>query len=129
MITGTEKTVPLNASNFDVFISYSRGDQPFVRRLYEALGEKQRRAWVDWEGIPPTADWLREVFAAIESADTFVFVLSAASLASNVCMREVEHAMKCRKRLVPLAVQSRWALASNMGRCSRWRGGGQALEC
>ena len=38
-----------------------------MRRLYEALDAGERRAWVDWEGIPPTADWL-EVFAAIQSA-------------------------------------------------------------
>jgi len=32
----------------DVFISYSRRDQPFVRRL-------------DWEDIPPTAKWWSEI--------------------------------------------------------------------
>ena len=88
-------------SGFDVFISYSRDDEVFVRRLYDALNEKERRAWVDWKGIPPTADWMAEVYAAIESANNFVFVTSQASLASEVCGREVEHAVKCRKRLVP----------------------------
>ena len=88
-------------SRFDVFISYSRDDDAFVRRLYDALNEKERRAWVDWKGIPPTADWMAELYAAIQSADNFVFVLSQASLASEVCSREVEHAVKCRKRLVP----------------------------
>ena len=96
------KTQPApEQSRFDVFISYSRDDEIFVRRLYDALNEKERRAWVDWKGIPPTADWMAEVFTAIESADNFVFVLSQASLASEVCSREVEHAVKCRKRLVP----------------------------
>jgi WD40 repeat protein len=45
---------------------------------------------------------MAEVFAAVESADNFVFVLSSSSLASEVCAQEVEHAVKCRKRLVPL---------------------------
>lgn len=98
----TKKDATLPASNFDLFISYSRRDEAFVRRLYDALGEHDRRAWVDWKGIPPTADWLAEVFAAIESAENFVFVISKASLASEVCAREVDHAVKCRKRLVPL---------------------------
>ena len=89
-------------SRFDVFISYSRDDDAFVRRLYDVLNERERSAWVDWKGIPPTADWMAEVFAAIESADNFIFVLSKASLDSEVCSREVEHAVKCRKRLVPL---------------------------
>ncbi|HEX7332229.1 MAG TPA: TIR domain-containing protein [Pyrinomonadaceae bacterium] len=90
-----------NVSRFDVFISYSRDDEVFVRRLYDTLNEKERRAWVDWKGIPPTADWMAEVFSAVESADNFIIVLSQASLASEVCAREIQHAVKCRKRLVP----------------------------
>ena len=39
--------------------------------------------WVDWEDIPPTAEWMREVEVAIEGADTFVFVLSPDSLKSR----------------------------------------------
>lgn len=97
----TKDDITAKASGFDVFISYSRDDDSFVRRLYDALNEQERRAWVDWKGIPPTADWMAEVFAAVESADNFVFVLSKSSLASEVCAREVEHAVKCRKRLIP----------------------------
>jgi len=51
-IIRTKKDVTLNASKFDAFISYSRHDEAFVRRLYDALGERERRAWVDWKGIP-----------------------------------------------------------------------------
>jgi hypothetical protein len=53
----------------DVFISYSRKDTDFVRRLHEALGERNRDTWVDWEDIPPTAEWLEEIYSAIESRD------------------------------------------------------------
>jgi hypothetical protein len=67
------KTQPApEQSRFDVFISYSRDDDAFVRRLYDALNEKERRAWVDWKGIPPSADWMAELYAAIQSADNFV---------------------------------------------------------
>ena len=62
------KTQPApERSRFDVFISYSRDDDAFVRRLYHALSEKERRAWIDWKGIPPTADWMAELYAAIQS--------------------------------------------------------------
>jgi hypothetical protein len=57
---------------------------------------------VDWEGIPPTAEWMKEIHAAIEAADTFVFVISLDSAASEVCKLEVEHAAKQHKRLVPV---------------------------
>lgn len=86
----------------DVFISYSRKDQPFVRLLSAALEARQRDAWVDWEGIAPTAEWLTEIRAAIDAADMFVFVMSPDSLASKVCALEIDHAARHNKRLVPV---------------------------
>jgi len=86
----------------DVFISYSRKDQDFVRRLHEALAGQGRDTWVDWEGIPPTAEWMKEIHDAIEAADTFVFVISPDSAASETCKLEVEHAAEQHKRLVPV---------------------------
>ena len=41
----------------DVFISYSRHDGDFVRRLHDALRELGKDPWVDWEDIPATAPW------------------------------------------------------------------------
>ena len=86
----------------DVFISYSRRDQDFVRRIHEALASHDRDTWVDWEGIPPTADWMDEIYAAIDSANTFVFVISPDSIVSEICKQEIEYAAKQHKRLVPL---------------------------
>ena len=86
----------------DVFISYSRKDQQFVRLLSAALEARQRDAWVDWEGIAPTAEWLTEIRAAIDAADTFLFVTSPDSLASKVCTLEIDHAARHNKRLVPV---------------------------
>jgi len=88
-----------------IFVSYSRKDATAVRRLHEALVERQRETWVDWEGIPPSADWLREIEAAIDGAEAFVFVLSPDSLQSPVCARELEHALAQHKRLLPVVVR------------------------
>lgn len=84
------------------FISYARKDREFVRRLYGALEERGRKAWVDWEGIPPTDKWLATIRAAIDEADAFVFVISPDSVASEVCATELDHAIRQHKRLVPL---------------------------
>jgi hypothetical protein len=86
----------------DVFISYAREDQAFVRDLHEALQACDRDTWVDWEDIPLTADWLAEIYAAIEAADTFIFIISPDSVASEVCSLELAHAVKHNKRLVPI---------------------------
>lgn len=86
----------------DLFVSYSRKDSDLVVRLHNRLKESGRETWVDWEGIPPTAEWLAEIRAAIEAADSFVFVLSPDSLSSKICGLEVEHAVLHRKRLIPV---------------------------
>jgi len=88
-----------------IFVSYSRKDATAARRLHEALVERQRETWVDWEGIPPSADWMREIEAAIDGAEAFVFVLSPDSLQSPVCARELEHALAQHKRLLPVVVR------------------------
>ena len=86
----------------DLFVSYARRDSDFVRRLQEGLTGRGKDVWVDWEDIPPTADWFAEVQAGIESADAVVFVLTPDSLASEVCARELAHASAHNKRLVPV---------------------------
>ncbi len=86
----------------DVFISYSRKDSEFVRRLYAALTAAAREAWVDWEDIPITAEWWSEIERGIEAADSFLFVISPDSVISKVCNQEIEHAVAHNKRLIPV---------------------------
>ncbi|RMF78339.1 MAG: toll/interleukin-1 receptor domain-containing protein [Chloroflexi bacterium] len=89
----------------DVFISYSRKDEQFVRQLYEFLirsGRSQNDIWIDWQDIPLTADWWREIQKGIEGADTFAFVISPNSVNSEVCYNEIEHAVANNKRFVPI---------------------------
>ncbi len=86
----------------DVFVSYSRRDREFVRQLHNALANIGRDTWIDWEDIPPTAEWLKEIFAGIEAADTFIFVISPDSVISKVCREELAHAIKHNKRIVPI---------------------------
>jgi WD40 repeat protein len=90
----------------EVFISYSRKDKAFVEKLHEALQQHERKTWVDWQGIPPTAEWLAEIYRAIEAADAFVFVISPDSVRSSVCKLEIEHAALYKKRLIPLLCET-----------------------
>ncbi|MBZ0282288.1 MAG: toll/interleukin-1 receptor domain-containing protein [Anaerolineae bacterium] len=86
----------------DVMISYSRRDKAFVQQLEQALREDGMEVWVDWEDIPPTANWWAEIEAGIEAAHSFVFIITPAAVRSEVCRREVEYAVKHNKRLVPI---------------------------
>ena len=89
----------------EVFISYSRKDTDFVRRLDEALKSRGREAWVDWEDIRPTEEWMQAIYAAIDGADTFIFVLTPDSVTSAVCGREIAHAAAHNKRMVPIVAR------------------------
>jgi len=88
-----------------IFISYSRQDKEFVRRLNDELARRGREAWVDWEDIRPTEEFMQAIYGAIERADTFVFVLTPDSVASEVCKREVAHAAAHNKRMVPIVAR------------------------
>jgi len=89
----------------DVFVSYSRKDIAFARLLHQALAENELETWIDWQDIPPSADWLAEVYEAIEGADAFVFVISETSLGSEICGLEIAHATKHNKRLIPIVIK------------------------
>jgi hypothetical protein len=89
----------------DIFISYSRRDQPFVRSLHTRLVSDKRDVWVDWEDIPFSAEWLVEIQRAIEGSDTIVFVLSPDSVQSKTCHLEVDYASKMGKRLIPVVIR------------------------
>ncbi len=88
----------------DVFISYSRKDVAFAHILVDALKARNLETWIDWEDIPPSADWLSEIYHAIEAADTFVYIVSHNSKNSEVCSKEVQHAIDNHKRLVPIVI-------------------------
>ncbi len=83
------------------FISYSRKDKQFVQKLHEALSQ-EKNIWVDWEDIPPTAEWRQEIGEGIEAAENVIFVISPDFVASSECDKELEHAIKNNKRLVPI---------------------------
>jgi len=86
----------------DVFISYSRRDKAFTQKFHDALVQAGKDAWVDWEGIPLTADWWIEIENGIEAANAFVFIISPDSVRSDVCRDEINYAVENNKRIIPI---------------------------
>jgi len=89
----------------DLFISYSRRDLAFVEKLSEALKALDREAWVDLEGIYAGEEFWPRICSEIEAADAFVFVISPDSTASEYCKREIDHAVKHNKRIMPVILR------------------------
>ena len=88
-----------------VFVSYSRRDIEFAKRLTTELQKGELDFWIDWEGIPPTVDWWREIEKGIEEADDFLFLISPDSAKSKNCRQEIDTAVKNGKRIIPVVVR------------------------
>jgi WD40 repeat protein len=88
----------------DAFISYSRKDITFARRLHDGMQVRGFESWIDWKDIPPSADWKREIKEAIEQSDAFIVILSSHSVDSTTCSEEVTHAIENNKRLIPIVL-------------------------
>lgn len=84
----------------EVFISYSRKDGDFARKLNEDLQAHGLTTWFDQESIASGADFEAEIFNGIAASDNFLFILSPDSLNSDFCEREVKHAASFNKRVV-----------------------------
>ena len=92
--------------SLDVFISYSRANSGFARRLNDALQLQGKRTWFDQENIAAgTADFQQEIHRGIETADIFLFILSPRSITSPYCADEVEYAANFNKRFVTILHQ------------------------
>ncbi len=86
----------------DVFVSYSRRDSEFVRRLAESVSERGKEVWVDTEGIADGEVFPEAIKRAIEQSDAFLFVITPASVQSAYCENEVDYAREMQKRIVPV---------------------------
>jgi len=86
----------------DVFISYSRREKVFTQKLFDALIASGRDVWADWDDIPAASDWDAEIKEGIEKTETVLFVLTPEWLKSNECRKELDHALKMGKRLLPI---------------------------
>jgi hypothetical protein len=89
----------------ELFVSYSRKDTEITRRLTERLKAEGLDAWVDWQDIPPSVDWMNEIKRGIEEANIFLFLVSPDSIASSVCASELAHGILNGKRIIPVIVR------------------------
>ena len=90
----------------DVFVSYSRADSDFARKLNDSLQRQGKRTWFDQESIVPGANFQQEIYRGIEASDHFLFILSPSSVKSPYCADEVEHAVKLNKRILTVCHRS-----------------------
>lgn len=87
-----------------VFICYSHADKKAVYDDLYFLRASGVPFWYD-EGISPGSIWRAELADRITRSGTFVFFVSKASLASPHCLREVDLALDCGIRVLPVFLE------------------------
>jgi hypothetical protein len=86
----------------EVFISYSRVDSDFARKINDALQLQGKTTWFDQESIASGSNFQQEIYRGIEQCDNFLFIISPSSVNSPYCGDEVAYAKKLNKRLVTI---------------------------
>ncbi len=84
------------------FISYSRKDLNFARRILNALHNRGFNPWFDLEDLQPGRPWNNEMLLGVQLADNLLFIISPDSVESHACKEELECALRHGKRLIPL---------------------------
>lgn len=62
---------------YDVFLSYSRSDEAIVKRLHEALADRELRVWYDRYDIGDGNNWEKEINIGIRDSRIFVPILTS----------------------------------------------------
>ena len=88
-----------------VFISYSRKDINFARRLASDLEEAGFDVWWDISDLKGGDDWVRFIPTAIQASQYFVVLLSPSSIQSEWVAKEYSFALRLRKKVVPAMIK------------------------
>jgi hypothetical protein len=88
-----------------IFISYSRRDIGFVRRLAGDLEKAGYDVWWDLTDLRGGDDWPRVIPAAIEDSQFVIVVLSPNSAISDWVQKEYTQALGLRKKIIPIMLR------------------------
>lgn len=89
-----------------IFISYSREDQTYTRKLADDLRQRGFEVWMD-DRIDFGDRWWRTIVQAIRASAAFVVVMTPDSEESEWVEREVMLALTERKPIFPLLLRGR----------------------
>jgi lysophospholipase L1-like esterase len=87
-----------------LFISYARENKPDVEALTRDLDALGYQTWVD-SSLRGGQTWWEEILRRIAESDVFVAIVSAHTLNSVACKRELEWALALNKPVLPVAVE------------------------
>ncbi len=94
-----------------IFVSYARVDKPYCIRIIETLHAHE--VWYD-QRLYAGQDWWKEILRRLEWCEVFVYLLSPDSVASLYCRRELELALRLKRDIIPVLINSETVLPETM---------------
>jgi formylglycine-generating enzyme required for sulfatase activity len=85
-----------------IFISYSRKDEEFARRLARSLSESGMDVWIDLEDIPAGMKWSKAIQQGLDNAEVMVVIISPDSMTSSNVEDEWQYFLDHGKPVIPL---------------------------
>ena len=91
------------------FITYSHNDKEERKELRTRLAVMENRGEIElWDDneILPGDEWYRDIADNLANSDILLYLVSAASLASNNCNKELAEALKTDTRVIPIILEA-----------------------
>jgi formylglycine-generating enzyme required for sulfatase activity len=85
-----------------LFVSYSRKDEKFARRLATALSNIGADVWIDIEDIPAGMNWSKAIQQGLDSGQVLLLILSPESMASDNVANEWQYYFDHGKPVIPI---------------------------
>lgn len=87
-----------------IFISYSRQNESFARRIYRSLCDQGADVWLDLMDIPAGADWSDAIHQALVECNVMLLIISKDSMASENVADEWKYFFR-KKLIVPIKLE------------------------
>lgn len=85
-----------------IFISYSRKDVDFARKLAASLSELGAEVWIDVEDIPTGMNWSTAIQQGLDQCEALLLVMSPESMASRNVENEWQYFLDQGKPVIPI---------------------------
>lgn len=86
------------------FVSHCSKDIEIVEQIVDVLKEYGISYWKAPEMIPAGSNYAREIPQALKNCSVFLFIVSKASQSSIWVEKEVDIAINCRKKIIPIRI-------------------------
>jgi TIR domain len=88
-----------------LFVSYSRTDEVFARRIATSLSQMGADIWIDLRDIPAGMKWSSAIQQGLDICDAMILIVSPSSMASSNVEDEWQDYRDRGKTIIPVLIQ------------------------